>query len=53
MNYTLKLNRVSPHVVFLKPPDRGMQQSTFFLKATLSIATFSNFENMDFALSDF
>ncbi len=30
-----------------------MQQSTFFLKATLSIAAFSNFENMDFALSDF
>ncbi len=35
------------------PLHGGMQQSTFFLKATLSIAAFSNFENMDFALADF
>ncbi len=39
-------------VSFHRHPLQGMQQSTFFLKATLSIAAFSNFENIDFALSN-
>ncbi len=39
--------------IFCRHPVRDMQQSIFFLKATLSVASFSNFENMDFVLSWF
>ncbi len=40
-------------VSFHRHPLWGMQQSNFFLKATLSVANFSKFKNMDFVLSDF
>ncbi len=40
-------------VSFRRHPLRGMQKSIFFLKATLSVANFCKFTNMDFVLSDF
>ncbi len=40
-------------VSFRRHPLQCMRQSIFFLKATLSVASFSNFENMDFVVSDF
>ncbi len=40
-------------VSFHRHPLQVVQQWIFFLKATLSVASFSNLENMDFILSDF